>query len=92
MELPLQSDDIIKLLSIYDKKGEGKINYDDFISEQKYIHAVSHSLITASYSTMTLYMYFGHLSCTYMYLPQQYKLGPNDDIKAKKVCTYTVCM
>ena len=43
MGAPLQPDHITSLLTIYDKKGEGVINYDDFISEQKYIHAVSHS-------------------------------------------------
>ena len=37
----LQSDGVTKLLTIYDKKAEGVVNYDDFISEQKYIHAVS---------------------------------------------------
>ena len=37
----LQSDGVTKLLTIYDKKAEGVMNYDDFISEQKYIHAVS---------------------------------------------------
>lgn len=26
---------------MYDKKGEGSMSYDDFLSEQKYIHAVS---------------------------------------------------
>ena len=41
MGVPLQSDDLTSLLAIYDKKGEGVMNYDDYISEQKYIHAVS---------------------------------------------------
>ena len=41
MGVPLQSDDIMSLITIYDKKGEGVMNYDDYISEQKYIHAVS---------------------------------------------------
>ena len=37
---PLDSDNKVKLLAIYDKKGEGKINYTDFITEQKFVHAV----------------------------------------------------
>ena len=41
MGVPLQSDDITSLIAIYDKKGEGVMNYDDYVSEQKYIHAVS---------------------------------------------------
>ena len=55
MGVPLQSDDIVSLLNIYDKKGGGVINYDDFISEQKYIHAVSHNCKS---------MDFGH-SCVF---------------------------
>lgn len=39
--VPLSSEDMPKLLHIYDKKGEGKLNYDDLLTEQKYIHAVS---------------------------------------------------
>ena len=38
---PLDSDIKVKLLAIYDKKGEGKINYADFLTEQKFVHAVS---------------------------------------------------
>ena len=41
IKAPLEHDELSKLLAIYDKKGEGVMNYDDFISEQKYIHAVS---------------------------------------------------
>lgn len=41
MGAPLQSENLTSLLAIYDKKVEGVINYDDFIFEQKYIHAVS---------------------------------------------------
>lgn len=37
---PVDSDNKVKLLAIYDKKGEGKINYNDFITEQKFVHAV----------------------------------------------------
>lgn len=37
---PVDSDNKVKLLAIYDKKGEGKINYTDFITEQKFVHAV----------------------------------------------------
>lgn len=37
---PLDSDSKSRLLAIYDKKGEGKINYDDFITDQKFVHAV----------------------------------------------------
>ena len=39
--IPLQSEEFEKLIRVYDKKGEGKLNYDDFLTEQKYIHAVS---------------------------------------------------
>ena len=39
--VPLESDEFSKLLALYDKKGEGVMNYNDFLSEQKYIHAVS---------------------------------------------------
>ena len=42
MGAPLQSEHLESLFSIYDKKGEGVMNYDDFISEQKFIHAVRH--------------------------------------------------
>lgn len=38
---PLESETRAKLQTIYDKKGEGKINYDDLITEQKFVHAVS---------------------------------------------------
>lgn len=41
MGAPLESEHLTSLLNIYDKKGEGVVNYDDYISEQKYIHAVS---------------------------------------------------
>ena len=39
-----------KLLAVYDKKRTGKVSYDDFLTEQKYIHAVSffdHDFYTA---------------------------------------------
>lgn len=39
--VPLSSEEMAKLLAVYDKKGEGKLNYDDLLTEQKYIHAVS---------------------------------------------------
>ncbi len=39
--VPLQSEEFDKLLKVYDKKGEGKLNYEDFLTEQKFIHAVS---------------------------------------------------
>ena len=45
---PLEEADFQKLLSTYDKKGEGKINYEDFISEQKYVNAVSIIIIMHS--------------------------------------------
>ena len=41
IEVPLDPDDFSRLFAIYDKKNEGVINYDEFIGEQKYIHAVS---------------------------------------------------
>lgn len=53
MRVPLQSDNLTSLLAIYDKKGEGVMNYDDYISEQKYIHAVSHG------------QYYTDMLCTY---------------------------
>lgn len=34
-----------KLLAIYDKKGEGKMNYGDLLADHKYIHAVSQYLL-----------------------------------------------
>ena len=53
MRAPVQSEDLMELFSIYDKKKEGLINYDDFISEQKYIHAVSNVQSTVTvYSTV----------------------------------------
>ena len=45
---PLDSDSKVKLLAIYDKKGEGKINHDEFITEQKFVHAVSERSSTVS--------------------------------------------
>lgn len=44
MGVPLQEEGFEKLFKVYDKKGEGKINYEDFYTEQKFIHAVSCSL------------------------------------------------
>ena len=38
----LSEDGKTKLLAIYDKKGEGRFPYQDFLDEHKYIHAVSH--------------------------------------------------
>ena len=46
--VPLSSEEMTKLLTIYDKKGEGKLNYDDLLTEQKYIHAVSNVLLCYS--------------------------------------------
>ena len=37
---PLDETSKTKLLAVYDKKGEGKINYIDLLSDHKYIHAV----------------------------------------------------
>ena len=50
MGAPLQSEHLTTLLGIYDKKGEGVMNYDDYLSEQKYIHAVS---LVYMYSVVT---------------------------------------
>ena len=54
------------------------MNYDDFISEQKFIHAVS-----------LTYVWYVLICILYM---QQYKIGPNDDIKAKKVGQSKIAM
>lgn len=40
MDAPLTGEDMSTLAHIYDKKGEGKFDWDDLISEHKYIHAV----------------------------------------------------
>jgi len=39
--VPLGPEEFQKLIKVYDKKGEGKLNYDDLLTEQKFIHAVS---------------------------------------------------
>ena len=58
--IPLQSEEFEKLIRVYDKKGEGKLNYDDFLTEQKYIHAVSiNTLNLGNSNTMQ--------ECTYSY-------------------------
>lgn len=41
LHIPLSQDSKTKLLAIYDKKGEGVINYDELLSVHKYIHTVS---------------------------------------------------
>ena len=41
MGLPLEDEAKTKLLAVYDKKGEGKMNYTDLQADHKYIHAVS---------------------------------------------------
>ena len=41
MGAPLTGQDMTKLMRIYDKKGEGRLDWDDLISEHKYINAVS---------------------------------------------------
>ena len=41
MGIPLDEEGRTKLLSIYDKKKEGKVNYEDLLADHKYIHAVS---------------------------------------------------
>lgn len=41
MGMPLTEDGKAKLLTVYDKKGEGKISYSDLLSNHKYTHAVS---------------------------------------------------
>ena len=37
---PLTGHDMTKLMRIYDKKGEGRFDWDDLISEHKYVNAV----------------------------------------------------
>ena len=51
------------------------MNYDDFICEQKFIHAVSCQTVIELCIIETLQPL----------TIQQYKIGPNDDLKAKKV-------
>ena len=41
MEAPIGEEDWPKLLKIYDKKNEGVLNWEDLLSDHKYIHAVS---------------------------------------------------
>lgn len=41
MGMPLTEEGRTKLLAVYDKKGEGKMNYNDLLADHKYIHAVS---------------------------------------------------
>ena len=41
MDAPITEDDWPKLLKIYDKKNEGVLNWEDLITDHKYIHAVS---------------------------------------------------
>ena len=40
MGAPLTGQDMTKLMRIYDKKGEGHLDWDDLISEHKYINVV----------------------------------------------------
>ena len=39
--VPLDEDQWMKFIKIYDKKREGFINWYDIISDHKYVHAVS---------------------------------------------------
>ena len=39
--VPLGPEELKKLVSICDKKGEGVLNYDDLLSDHKYINIVS---------------------------------------------------
>lgn len=41
MDVPLSEEQWENFLRIYDKKGEGSINWDDILSDHKYVHAVS---------------------------------------------------
>ncbi len=60
--VPLQSEEFEKLLQVYDKKGEGKLNYEDFFTEQKFIHAVSLSNACVSAYFVCIY-HVSKLSC-----------------------------
>lgn len=42
MGVPMTEEGKTKLLAVYDKKGEGKLNYQDILADHKYIHAVSY--------------------------------------------------
>ena len=55
--VPLDSDNKGKLLAIYDKKGEGKLNYSDFIAEQKFVHAVRGHCICVYASWISTHVY-----------------------------------
>ena len=45
MGAPLSEEEEEKLLKIYDKKGEGSINWDDLLTDHKYVHAVSANIV-----------------------------------------------
>ncbi len=38
--IPLTEEEWEKLLKIYDKKGEGRMSWDDLLTDHKYVHAV----------------------------------------------------
>ena len=42
--VPLEEEGRTRLLAVYDKKGSGKISYEDLLADHKYIHAVSKTL------------------------------------------------
>lgn len=48
IDAPLNEEQWENFLKIYDKKGEGSINWDDILSDHKYVHAVS-KLFTVNY-------------------------------------------
>ena len=79
---PLDSDIKVKLLAIYDKKGEGKINYTDFLTEQKFVHAVRLVFVCVE-NTVCFTILVCMTTLAWCLCLQSYKLGPKDDIKAK---------
>lgn len=40
MSVPLSGDQWTKLLKVYDKKNEGSLNWEDLLTDHKYVHAV----------------------------------------------------
>ena len=43
--VPLNAEDWARLLKVYDKKGEGSINWDDLLTDHKYVNTVSRLII-----------------------------------------------
>ena len=57
MRVPLSGDEWDKLLKTYDKKGEGSINWNDMLTDHKYIHAVRAQKCSVPMVTIILLIY-----------------------------------